>query len=517
MFNHRKTGVPSPLPLAEQQQYTGSDDGDVSVYNSKSNTPTTSTAFEEASVSFTDKEDADSAQSSLKRLHKHSKSTLPYSMADDTSYAQSYTPTASKYNKNHAETYGQSPRGVASFVLLVKQAITDSGNMTFALVIFILIFLIVCTDPSLTTLFGSKTKPIHGLTQEVISIKSPFIIPDLAQFFQENPGSSIGDVPKRAPGDYAKGLAGEKAPHAAMGAGNTNPEKVDKTEKVDSAAKLDSKKKNLGAMVYKSAATTPPLIMVLALNPDKYKIDYLEKLIENRRKYAERYGHGLYVRYVNDFSEEWSESHEKKTSWAKLSIMRAAFHAFPNAKHFWYLDHNAFIANMDISIIDQIIAPPSLQSIMMRDVPILMQGPSVVRTYKNTSPENVKFIITQDYIGLNPSSFIIANFDTDKGEFAKSFLDYWNDPLCRAYKNFDRADASALNHVMQWHPAFLARSAVISTRRMAANSVVPPEGANLKKQLTYVPGDFVSVLTSCTDSSSLTCMKELSTFNSPNI
>lgn len=545
MFNNRKAATPSPLPLAEQQRFNATDDSDVSVYNSKSSTPTLTTDFDNSSVSITDREvsESDSTQSSLKRIHKHSKSTLPYSVTDESSFSKSSpsSSTSSKHSKSSStSTAFRTPTGLNSALNLIKQTITESGNLSFAIVIALLIFLIVFTDPSWSPLFGSKIRPIQGLTKETISINSPFIVPDLNKFWQEKPGSALGggnngpDVPKKAPGDYAKAIGDEKAPHAAKGAGNANPEKIDISEKTDKTGKngltdendktggksgksssaLDAKKKkqDLNAMVYKHSATTPDLIMVLAINPERYKLEYIEKLIKNRRIYAERYNYGLYIRYITDFNDEWSTSFGNKPSWAKLSVMRAAFHAFPNAKHFWYLDHNALISNMDINVVDQIIAPPSLKSIMLKDVSITVQEPSVIHTYRNSNPEKIKFIVTQDHIGLNPTSFIFSNYDSDKGDFAKSMLDYWNDPLSRSYKSFEHAESSALNHILQWHPVFLSRSAVISTRRMAAFSVAPPQGASLKKQLTYVPGDFVVIVSSCLESSSLACMKEFSDF-----
>lgn len=517
MFNQRKKATPSPLPTAEHQESPVADDGDVSVYNSKPSSPAAARFASDSSLNEKDEGDSEHEPSSLKRLHKHSKSSIPYAVSENNASF-----SKSKGKKNSLLALG-TPRGFSSAVSLVKQTLTDSGNTTFALVIIVLIFFLVFTDPSLSSFFGTKHQPIQGILPDVVSVNTPFIVPEVPKFFHEKastPGSaaggSSGDGPKKAPGDYAKDLTNEKAPHAAMA---NNPDKTDKTDKTGkdsteksnkpSAQELAALKKNVGAMVFKDSTPTPPLIIVLALNPEKYKQEYLERIIENRRKYALKHGLGLYVRYVTDFKDEWSTSFSGKSSWAKLPIMRAAFHAFPKAKHFWYLDHNAVIVNMDISILDQIIAPPSLTSIMLKDIPVVPNS-QVVRTYKNTLAEKVHFIVTQDQFGLNPSSFIFANMDIDKGEFAKAFLDYWNDPLSREYKSFDRSEASALNHILQWHPVFLSRSAVISPRRMAALTVVPNQA--FSKSYTYVAGDFVAVLANCQESSSLGCMKELAGF-----
>lgn len=517
MFNQQKRKqAPSALPLTEKQDSTVADDSDVSVYNSKATTPTT-TLFSDPSSGFSEKvsEDIDQQQSNLKRVHKHSKSTLPY--GEDNSNSTSYVP---QNKKKHPMV----PRGFASAFSLVKQAITDSGNKSFGIVIFILVAFLLFTDPSFSSLFGIKYRPIEGLSSDVVQVSSPFIIPEVGKFWHDKGpsstsdlGSSNADGPKKAPGDYGKDLTDEKAPHGmgagALGAGGSsaNPEKalkdaLDKMGTKDSAVDQGFRKKSIAAMVYKDSAPSPSVVLVLSLNPEKLKQDYMEKVIENRRIYAEKHGYGLYVRYATDFKEQWSGSVSGKSSWAKLAITRAAIHAFPKAKHFWYLDHNGVIVNMDVDIVEKVISPPALKTMMLRDVPVV-QGSKVIRTYKNTPAEKVRFIISQDEIGLNPTSFILCNNDLDQADFSKAFLDYWNDPLCLSYPAFDRSEASALNHVIQWHPVFLSRTAVIASRILGA--IWAPTSFAVTSS-DYQMGDFVAIVPSCAEVSSLSCMKDFS-------
>lgn len=527
MFNQQKRKqAPSALPLAEKQDSNAADDSDVSVYNSKASTPTT-TLFSDPSSGFSEKvisEDSDQQQSNLKRLHKHSKSTLPY--AEDNSNSSSYSSQSKKKNQ-------LVPRGFTSAFSLVKQALTESGNKSFGIVILILVAFLLFTDPSFTSFFGIKHRPIEGLSSDVVHVTSPFIIPEVGKFWHDKGsssssdlGSSNADGPKKAPGDYGKDLTDEKAPHgmgAGLGVGMaagmggaaagslTSTEKavkdaLDKMGSKDSAVDQGFRKKSVAAMVYKDSAPSPAVVLVLSLNPEKLKQEYMEKVIDNRRKYAERHGYGLYVRYATDFKEQWAGSVSGKSSWAKLAITRAAIHAFPKAKHFWYLDHNGVIANMDVDIVEQIISPPALKSMMLRDIPVV-QSSKVIRTYKNTPAEKVRFIVSQDDIGLSPSSFILCNNDLDQADFSKAFLDYWNDPLCHTYTAFDRSEASALNHVIQWHPVFLSRTAVIASRVLGA--IWAPTSVTVTPS-DYQNGDFVAIVPSCAEVSSLSCMKDFS-------
>lgn len=384
---------------------------------------------------------------------------------------------------------------------LVKYAIADSNTAIFGLVIAVLVLVLIFTD---TPVFSSE-KPVvltvPGLTQKLSTVDTPFIVPDVINKYRKNSVASKHKVPKKAPGDFGTGISEKPRPAAAAAAAGDI--------EVAAAAALDLQDSN--SVVYiDNPEKTPPLIIVTAIDPTKYKPEYIQIIIENRRKYAARHGYGLYIRYVSDFYE-WKFSHDKSPSWAKLAALRAALHAFPHAQHFWYLDQHGLIANLTINVIDSVIQADSLNSLMLRDEPVIQFSP--VHTYKNNIASQVKFIVTQDPVdGLSPASFIIANTHLDKGQYAHSLLDYWNDPLTLSYPSFENYDASALNHIMKWHPVYLSRTALVPIRTLAGYRLlissltdkITPEEA--QKSL-YQPGDFVVFFDACQPGSLSYCMK----------
>lgn len=127
--------------------------------------------------------------------------------------------------------------------------------------------------------------------------------------------------------------------------------------------------------------------------------------------------------------------------------------------------------------------PSRLQDIALVDKPVVPPD-SVIKTYKNVKPENVDAVFTQDHEGLGHGNFVLR-----RGEWAKYFLDAWFDPLYRSY-NFQRAEAHALEHLVQWHGTVLARMALVPQRVM--NSYTRGEGDEV-----YQDGDFVANFHGC--------------------
>lgn len=453
------------------------------------------------------------------------------------------------------------PKGLRSTVSLVKKSVISSvynnKNVAriLALVVFLVFMLLISSSNATwsSLIFGPRHRPVQGVTDYTVYSDSPFFVPDIASLMKPKAGSGGGsgsaggvggskgapsknsgssDIQlKKAPGDYGSSdLTGDKAPHAALSSNDDRAPTVndakDTPNGLDSAGAAGAagvagvagaaavKPTTLAATVFKGAeGATPELIIVLALNPEEFKIEYMERIIANRQRYAKRHGFGLYVRYVTDFRNEYADSNGRKTSWAKLSILRAAFHAFPKANHFWYLDHFAIIANMEINVVANIINPAKLGSLMRHDIPVVYDTDNI-RTYKNTQPSDIRFIVTQDAIGLSTTSFILTNMRKDDSMFAKSLIDYWNDPLSKVYYAYDRAETSAVNHIMKWHPAFLSRTAIVPARSLAGYAGIQLRngpGSN-EEDLNHVDGDFVAVLSNCETTSSLACMKELSPF-----
>lgn len=314
---------------------------------------------------------------------------------------------------------------------------------------------------------------------------------------------------------------------------------------------------------WRTSPKSPEVILVTGINPEKFSAEYLEKLIENRKRYAEKWGYGIYVRLSTDFRDKYETTMTKSPSWAKLSILRAGIHAFPEAKHFWNLDAHVLIEDMSTDIVSDLIEPKRLSSLMYRDRQVVRSS-SIIKTYKHTSPENVRLILSPDQIGVSASSFILANLDldrtidfagagynrnnvqkykgSDRGQFAKVLLDYWNDPATRAYYQNDRSESSALNHMLQWHASFLSRTAIVpgsalmSYSEETVASLMGIRGGNLRANAAKIPKEDgrlsledyendqlvfsnngekssrVVVMNSCEYTSSLTCLREFSKY-----
>ncbi|CAG8150912.1 unnamed protein product, partial [Penicillium nalgiovense] len=140
-----------------------------------------------------------------------------------------------------------------------------------------------------------------------------------------------------------------------------------------------------------------------------------------------------------------------------------------------------------------------LEDLMLKDVPVVPPD-SIIKTFAHQQEADVDLIITQDSEDLNPGSFILKN-----AEFARFFLDVWFDPLYRNY-NFAKAEAHGLDHIMQWHPTVLARTALVPQRILSSYSSDSP-GASLDG--TYKDGDLVILFHGCDDAEGRDCAREL--------
>lgn len=474
--------------------------------------------------------------------------------------------------------------------------------------LWILIFLAVCVlgYPIYSfSYISSNPQAIDNIFDKPIWTADPLIYPDLDSLFKSK--SSVSNANRqssmKSPTDHSYDLSDKEVPAAAKKnrpgiapggvAGNqvsgneANPENSkdsvsNENEPKTSNSEFQNRNAIIGSLKYKAtnkessfwggfgsdaksgSGNSPELVIVTGINPEKYSVEYLEKIIENRKKYAKRFGHALYIRLVTDFREDYEASATKSPSWAKLSILRAAVQAFPKAKHFWNLDANALIENMESNIVTDLIDPETLKHKIVRNRPILRAN-NIIKTYKHMSSANTRLILAPDEVGVSTASFIIANLDRDAtidfagakhnrynvkkfkggqhGLFAKSLLEYWNNNALRTYPHYDRNEASALSHMLQWHPTFLSRTAIVSGHELMSYSeetvamLLGIRGNNLQLayQLPVIEGELtiddyerdglifhyknpasrgrVVVIASCASGSSITCLREISKYN----
>ncbi|VVT48995.1 uncharacterized protein SAPINGB_P002052 [Magnusiomyces paraingens] len=399
---------------------------------------------------------------------------------------------------------------------------------------------------------GNASRPAHIInpTKNAIFTDDPLIYPDLT-FLSVGSKKSLGGKksgPNKAPGDYAPDSSDSNVPAAAKGSKNDlQPKDQDKPESSIAESKLQAipslvfKPENPLAHLFDSKKRYPPVVLVTVINPDKYRSDYLEKIIANRKNYAKKFGYGLYVRLASDFKEsQWSNSPNQNPSWAKIAATRAALHAFPLSHHFWYVDQTVVLTDFDRSVETRLIEPAALRGLMLRGIHVLKNF-EVIKTYKNTGADSIKLILTQDGYGVVTSSFLLANVNNDGRLFASSLLDYWGDLAYVSYNQFeDRADQNALNHFLLWHPSYLSKTAIVSTHALSAYSelkgssairdiklitktkdengneqqvsVQAPVNKEMEAEYKYFKGDLSVFLTKCEKTSSLNCLQEMSDY-----
>ena len=115
---------------------------------------------------------------------------------------------------------------------------------------------------------------------------------------------------------------------------------------------------------------------------------------------------------------------------------------YPHTPWLFHLSPSALIMRPQYSLEEQVTSPKQLESLMQVDVPVVPPD-SVIHTFSHLRGENIDFVISQDSVGLGPSSMLIRT-----GEWARYFLDAWYDPLYRSY-NFQKAERHALEHLVQ--------------------------------------------------------------------
>lgn len=245
-----------------------------------------------------------------------------------------------------------------------------------------------------------------------------------------------------------------------------------------------------------SPANSPRVVIVSTLNYEKYSLQSLVNLIQNRVDYAINYNYGVYVRWTQEFVAEMNDfeyyTNKEKSKWARLFCLRAAMLAFPHAEYFWYLDEDALIMNKDVDIATYLLAPQSLQSVMLKGQP-LIPPTGIIRTYDDVDPQDVKLIITQSRQKLETGSFIMKN-----DAIAKGILDIWQDKLFKVYNNFPYGPDLAITHILQWHPYMLSKTVLVPARMISSvHNPLVSEDQRETDPLDYFPGDLVAQWIEC--------------------
>lgn len=366
-------------------------------------------------------------------------------------------------------------------------------------IVITLLFIIYKTTSSYSLSFDKHRYPkYHGIYKNDLYTKSPLIFPSVehAPLLRELTIDGLFNTQLDAQGNK-KYLFTDAFDDEDSKLNN----KLDSEENTNQMLKVKNSFLNHGKTRF-NGQVSPEIVLVTGIDFEKYELSHLTKIVQNRVNYVQKKKYGLYIRWLQEFTPIIKESQSSK-EWAKLFLLRSAMYAFPNAKYFWYLEEDALIMRYDIDLYKYLLDPKVLDPIMLRDQPIIPPN-GVIHTFKNSKASNVELILTQLGADLNLNSFIMKN------QFlAKSLLEFWSDTLFRSYHNFPKNAESALTHILQWHPIYLARTAIVPPRTIAGlhTALELPEGGD---DIHFSNGDFVVSLRDCQARKS--CEKEIDTY-----
>lgn len=251
--------------------------------------------------------------------------------------------------------------------------------------------------------------------------------------------------------------------------------------------------KNQEKVVYrpKSNKNYPKVIIVTAVDFDKFSLDYLAKIVQNRVNYAHQQNYGVYVRWYQEFVPVMNSIQfinvEERARWVRLYCLRAAMFAFPEAEWFWYLDQDALVANTNVDVVDYLLNDEKISAAALRELSVIPPN-GLIKTYKNLQSENVRFIFTQSDTKIETNSFMVKN-----DVIGRAMIDFWGDQLFLGYNNFPHGPDSALTHILQWHPFLLSKTVIVPARMI--NSLHPPqpisEDAKATDHIHHFKGDVV--------------------------
>ncbi|KAH3683974.1 hypothetical protein WICPIJ_005049 [Wickerhamomyces pijperi] len=379
---------------------------------------------------------------------------------------------------------------------IFKQNATKLSILVTSLVVLIFIFPQFVSFPKLFSISSSNVEypPLHGFYKNDIITKKTLIFPSIehAPLLRELSINSLFDYIVDQKGikhyKFTEAIREEEVELNAQ----LNGQDESQTEML----KIKNSFLNHGKLKFEG--NTPDIVLVTGIDFQKYELSHLTKIVQNRVNYAQTKKYGLYVRWLQEFAPFFETyDHEKHKEWVKIYLLRAAMYAFPKAKYFWYLDQDALVMRYDIDVYKYLLDPAVLDPIMLRDQPIIPPS-GVIRTFKNSKAEKAELFLTQIGQDLNLNSFIIKN-----GLHTKSLVEFWGDKLFQNYHNFPNFAESAITHILQWHPAYLARTAIIPPRTIASLTSV----IEVDDDIHYKNGDFIVSLRGCDETNS--CTKEI--------
>lgn len=349
-----------------------------------------------------------------------------------------------------------------------------------------------------TRIVAKPTYPsIHGIYLNEIPASSNLIFPQIehADLLKEIGIRGLYTLRLEANGDKRYVLKPEEKPLS------------DEEKKKITSQTLLVKKSFLdhGKLVYRKG-NGPDTVVVTLVDFENYELETLVGIVQNRVDYAQKHNYGVYIRWIQEFIPLLENQNLNESgSFVRGLIMRAAMHAFPNAKRFIFIDDKSLITDFKLSVEANILNSNILDVATLRDTPLFPS--SAIRTYSNIDFSKVSIILPHDRNNvISTSTFIISN-----DIYSKAFIEYINDPLI---KNFEWDNLShCIGHILQMHPQLLGKTAMVRSKLISSEYDPLFLKGDRPDSIHYTEGDFIANFPFCKASN--TCDKDItSLYNS---
>ncbi|CAI4044293.1 hypothetical protein SUVZ_10G0270 [Saccharomyces uvarum] len=267
-----------------------------------------------------------------------------------------------------------------------------------------------------------------------------------------------------------------------------------------------------GKLVYRKTNDAPEVVVVTLIDFENYDMETIIRIVQNRVDYAQKHQYGVYVRWIQEFLPVLENQNlDQSYDFIKPLMIRAAMHAFPTAKYIHFVDQDALLMNLDLSLQKYLLDPKILDLAVLRNVPVVAN--SNIKTYNHFELSSAKIIIPHDTNGnIDTSSFVVAN------DFhGQALVDYLNDPLLRNFPWETTGDkfGYSIGHILQWHPTLLGKTAIVIPKVLASqyDASLDAEGeagngASSGDAYHYNEGDLAASFKGCRSRG--TCASEIS-------
>jgi hypothetical protein len=153
-----------------------------------------------------------------------------------------------------------------------------------------------------------------------------------------------------------------------------------------------------------------------------------------------------------------------KIYWNKIPILRDVFDRFPKAKWIWWLDLDIIIMTPSLDLHTHVLSKEGMLEHMLIDQEIVGVGggPLGFKTLADPNPNDMNFLIAQDFWGQNVGSFLMR-----RGDWSDWVLEMWADPLATA-KDWVFPENDGWTHLFKNHQIVRDHTAIMKQRALNA-------------------------------------------------